>query len=318
MLTHFERNQRVSGQRRSWWVMLVWGSTAASERFSTGTRIAHPRGADSRSGVVGRVAQDHQLSCLDREHRVGAAIGSRELHLEHAALVGHHDGADLPAMQQQWLAAFEMSCAHIVEERDHVVHPNITVHGSFDITSRQPWEALPMADNPNTQHGCRALLRAKWDAKHIYIAKAVVPAPLGLIGARRMITQRLAKEIRIRERDTQQGVEYARLVLSFAVQRVEHIFLDLHSEVSLLAVGQFRCTDLLREPVKSANAFIGTTPRCSGGPAGLHQVLRQTAFWRKPASRKYLKNKAGAEIRTPDLLITNFRRRIFLYQDDFC
>jgi len=68
-----------------------------------------------------------------------------------------------------------------------------------------------MADDPNTQHGCPALWRTEWDAKHVDIAKAVVSAPRGLIRARRMITQGLAEDIRVRARDAQQRVEYARL-----------------------------------------------------------------------------------------------------------
>ena len=44
-------------------------------------------------------------------------------------------------------------------------------------------------------------------------------------------------------------------------------------------------------------------------------------LWHQFGTKQQLgdeKIKAGAEIRTPDLLITNFRRHIFLYQDGFC
>jgi len=78
------------------------------------------------------------------------SVGSSEFYLECRTIVGHHHGTDLATAQEERLTCFEVLDWQIFQQSHRIMQVNVAIHGSHDITGRQPREVFPMSNNPRT------------------------------------------------------------------------------------------------------------------------------------------------------------------------
>ena len=110
-----------------------------SERW----RLHTLRFSSRRDGRLARLeVQRHQLTGGHRDDRMSATVASRELHLEGAAIVGHHHCADIAAPEAKRTACRKVLGWHVRQKCDHGVQGNLTVHGLHNEASCQPRKGL--------------------------------------------------------------------------------------------------------------------------------------------------------------------------------